>query len=522
MEGAGSRKHRRPKHAIPPAGECARGIDRVLPLAAVMVALSCAGAARAIGLDEIAQQSVLGEPLRLVIPVLSTAGDLASEEFAGECFKLVAPAAGDLPQLSSARISLEHRAGRAFVVVTTSYPVNEPIMRVAVQAGCGASMSREYTVLLDPVAIEPPIAEKVVEMPVAAARPPSVAVAAPEARIVPPATVSRRNPASVAKSAPEHTGHRIAPPGTPAGAAPVRAAKAAPQPRLQVSRTVVDSPPGGVRGAAQGAAAEREALRTIEEQTVVLQRQIAELSIAMERMQQELTAARAAKAEAERTARTADERPGSTANGSWAVLRVWAGANWPLLVLIPAVIVLLAAALHRRRPILVPAPITPAQAAAFNRADLGEPVPGPESLEDIEAVVDPLPTTSRARFISSALVDSPPSAPDSLIPEPDFVFDDEVQRMAEVSSGYSALEREQPGIVGRLTDTWGTPQVAAQLEGYLLTPRRGGRTLSHGVIDELTLLRSIALDHGGGVEAAMMAQRPRGGNGQLRPSGRRL
>src|SRR5439155_3691930 len=99
------------------------------------------GSVQAIGLDEVAQQSGLGEPLRLVIPLLTNASDqLTGDEFAGECFKVVPAAANDLPQLNLARTALEHRGGRAFVVVSTAYPISEPMMRVAVQAGCRVSM----------------------------------------------------------------------------------------------------------------------------------------------------------------------------------------------------------------------------------------------------------------------------------------------------------------------------------------------------------------------------------------------
>src|SRR6266567_1124020 len=110
----------------------ARATKRAFLLATLCIAPISIGNVHAIGLDEVAQQSGLGEPLRLVIPLLTNASDqLTGDEFAGECFKVVPATANDLPQLSLPRTALEHRAGRAFVVVSTAYPINEPMMRVA-------------------------------------------------------------------------------------------------------------------------------------------------------------------------------------------------------------------------------------------------------------------------------------------------------------------------------------------------------------------------------------------------------
>src|SRR5438105_7786633 len=128
---------------------------------AVSMALYGAKTVHAIGLDEISQQSALGEPLRLVIPVLSAGDEVVGDEFAGECFKVVPVVANDLPQPQLTRVALEHRAGRAFVVLSTAYPITEPIMRVAVQAGCRVSVSREYTLFFDPMSIVPPVVEPV-------------------------------------------------------------------------------------------------------------------------------------------------------------------------------------------------------------------------------------------------------------------------------------------------------------------------------------------------------------------------
>ncbi len=144
-------------HLPPHAWRLARATKRALLLATLCIGSTVTISAQAIGLDEIAHQSGLGEPLRLVIPLLTDPSDeLAGEEFAGECYRVVSPVANDLPQVQWAKVALEHRGGRALLVVSTAYPINEPMMRVAVRAGCRVAMSREYTLFFDPISIEAP------------------------------------------------------------------------------------------------------------------------------------------------------------------------------------------------------------------------------------------------------------------------------------------------------------------------------------------------------------------------------
>ena len=454
---------------------------------------------------------MLGEPLRLAIPVLGNPGDeLGGDEFAGECFKLVPAAANDLPQLSSARLTLERHGGQAFIVLTTAYPIDEPVMRVAVRAGCRVSISREYTVLFDPMSISPPAAAVAAITP-AASRSTPQAVPAPieavgrSAGATPPeGGQMQRSPArpkraaGIARTKPSGASARSDKPASAISHSAPRAEKAPARPRLQISRTMDDQATAPVGSVSPTTAAEREALHAIEEQTVVLQRQIAELSLAMERIEEELQAARAARAEAERLARAETER--AAAATSWSMLRAWARENWPLLVLLLALAGLIAVLLvqrRRERPTIAP-PFTAAQAEAFNPADLGEPsVPGSDSVADEEAVVASITDTYRHhmnRPVISSPVEFRDNKPAEHEQDPGLTFDDEVQKTAEESSAYSVLEREQPGIVARVVASWGTPTAAKQLETYLLTPRPGGRALSRGAIQELKLLRSIAVE----------------------------
>src|SRR6266704_1609808 len=161
------------------ASRVACATKRAFLLATLCVGPMSIGSVQAIGLDEVAQQSGLGEPLRLVIPLLTNASDqITGDEFAAECFKVIPATANDLPQVNMARVALQHRAGRAFVVVSTAYPINEPMMRVAVQAGCRVSMSREYTLFFDPVSIEVPVVAAETAAPAVVLAPAPAAAAA--------------------------------------------------------------------------------------------------------------------------------------------------------------------------------------------------------------------------------------------------------------------------------------------------------------------------------------------------------
>jgi hypothetical protein len=265
-------------------------------------------------------------------------------------------------------------------------------------------------------------------------------------------------------------------------------------------------------------AADREALMALEEQTVVLQRQIAELSRQMERLDAELRVAQAAKSVAEKKAALAATKPGlaeqalASKPATW---RAWLADNWPMLVLVPVLLALVAALARQwrsRRP-LVPRPFTATQAASFNAADLGEPsVPNPEAERDKEAVVASLKDRPSGHVIPPVFID--PIEPDKADkPSPaqthyeydpgisvadmhaeDVDFDEEVRKAHEQASEYSVLEREEPGIVARLVDSWGSSRTTAQLDNYLMAPRRSGKPLSLGAMEELKLLRSIAME----------------------------
>ena len=141
-----------------------------------------------------------------------------------------------------AKVALEHRGGRALLVVSTAYPINEPIMRVAVRAGCRVAMSREYTLFFDPVSIEAPTVADATSDPVET-RARAIAARPPRSRpAVQHPVVPRKHLGSVARTGPllatKRASETVAAPAQPVGA---HAAKASEGSRLQVSRSIVDA-----------------------------------------------------------------------------------------------------------------------------------------------------------------------------------------------------------------------------------------------------------------------------------------
>jgi hypothetical protein len=141
-------------------------------LALLAGALLAPAPARGVALGNVAAQSPLGQPLRVEIPVVLSSGETLN----AACLKLVADnVSGAPPQIVTGRVSLERATTSPRLVVATSTPVNEPAIRLAVQAGCGNTMRRDYVLLLDPPGAESPtmVASAEVEEPSWTAPPPS-------------------------------------------------------------------------------------------------------------------------------------------------------------------------------------------------------------------------------------------------------------------------------------------------------------------------------------------------------------
>jgi hypothetical protein len=114
--------------------------------AALAGALLQPGLVSAVALGNIALQSSLGQPLRVVIPVALSDGETLNPS----CLKLVRDPAPGAPQLVTGRVSVERNAANMRLIVTTPRAIDEPALRLSVQAGCGDTTRRDYVLLLDP------------------------------------------------------------------------------------------------------------------------------------------------------------------------------------------------------------------------------------------------------------------------------------------------------------------------------------------------------------------------------------
>ncbi len=122
-------------------------------LALVAGALFAPTPAHGLALGDVTSLSSLGQPLRVTIPV-TLAG---AETLHVACVKLVADNnGGSMPQIVTARVSLEQSASGTRLTITTPTSVSEPALRLAVQTGCGSTTRRDYVLLLDPPGSESP------------------------------------------------------------------------------------------------------------------------------------------------------------------------------------------------------------------------------------------------------------------------------------------------------------------------------------------------------------------------------
>jgi hypothetical protein len=149
------------------------------------LALLAAPCALALSLGDAAPQSSLGQPLRVVVPIDAS----QAQSLTAACVHVIADAAGGSgpPRLLTGRVTIDRTAAGAQLLVTTGRPVNEPVVRLAVQAGCDGTTRRDYVLLLDPPgagAATAAVAYRRVETtPVATAAAPRMAKPAPNSFI---------------------------------------------------------------------------------------------------------------------------------------------------------------------------------------------------------------------------------------------------------------------------------------------------------------------------------------------------
>ena len=114
------------------------------------LALLTAPCALALSLGDATTQSSLGQPLRVVVPVDAS----KAQSLTNACVHVIADAAGGSgpPRLLTGRVTIDRTAAGAQLLVTTAQPVNDPVVRLGVQAGCDGTTRRDYVLLLDPPA----------------------------------------------------------------------------------------------------------------------------------------------------------------------------------------------------------------------------------------------------------------------------------------------------------------------------------------------------------------------------------
>lgn len=165
-------------------------------LAGIAGALLFAGNAFGLGLGGAVGQVILGQPLRVEIPLLGTEAGLP----AAECFRVRPPQVETEPGyvVKGARVEVTGERGRARLVVIAAPPVREPVVEFAVTVACGFDLTRDFLLLsslppkvLVPEAVSPPtaapaVAPRIAVPPVEPAKPASpqaTAGTAPSLRI---------------------------------------------------------------------------------------------------------------------------------------------------------------------------------------------------------------------------------------------------------------------------------------------------------------------------------------------------
>jgi pilus assembly protein FimV len=328
-----------------------------------------AGPVHALGLGQIAQQSVLGDSLRVVVPVIAG----PNEDVSGECIKL-APAqrsTDGIPEVLSARVALERTAAGARIVVTTARAVTDPVLKLTLQAGCESVVRREYVMLMDPPPpIEAPTAQPSAALPAAAPTTTVVAPGGPAAAAGGSARAARHSAGTRTRArrgaASAGTASRPKPSGGAAAArtktTPKPATATAPRPRLSVSNAA-PAPAAAGAGVAgtpaasapapdtRGAMAQGETAAALDAQAAALQRRVVELTAMVDRMQQQLKAAETQQAARAAEAKAADSSPLAMLGRAW-------NEGWPLVAAVVVAAALIAAllALRRRRAPVAAAP----------------------------------------------------------------------------------------------------------------------------------------------------------------------
>jgi pilus assembly protein FimV len=165
---------------------------------AVLIALmSVASPLAALSLGAEQVTSRLGQPLRLVVPLL---GEGASS-LEARCFRIVtAPRSDGIYVVTQGRIELQTNTAPPQLLVRGNQALDEPIVRISIEVGCDAPIRRDYTLLIDPPTTSAVETRPANQVPSTVA-PPQAVLNQPD-RPASPVTTSEPLPPPAATSAP--------------------------------------------------------------------------------------------------------------------------------------------------------------------------------------------------------------------------------------------------------------------------------------------------------------------------------
>ncbi len=211
--------------------------------------------------------------------------------------------ADGIPQLLFGRINVERSPSGTALVITNARPVNDPIVRLTVQAGCEAAMRREYHVVHGSAGDRGPRRGRGSRAARGRRR---AAAGAGRTRIQAPGAargarlhargIGRRRAATAPGPARKPAPAEGARSGE--GRAETPAGRGCREPRLSLSSGAPGTVTGRGATAADRERAQQEQAAAIEAETQVLQQRIVELTALVERMQQEVRAQEIAEQEA--------------------------------------------------------------------------------------------------------------------------------------------------------------------------------------------------------------------------------
>ena len=364
-------------------------------LAATVLLMLAAVPAVALGLGDVARQSPLGSPLRIVVPIILG----PDEELFPDCVRLAnSTRRGDgLPEVSSARVVLERSPTGTRAVISSDRTVTEPVLRLTLQVGCEGSMRREYVLLFDPPAIETPVgvAAPSTRAPVQSADvagTPARASAGAQAPAPSTQAASKRRPAAGPSTRGGGRAATAAPRARPAPPAKAQAAARAPQPKLSVSASApIEAAKAQAAAGSNAGAGPSDARAALEAEAAALQDRVVEMTALVDKMQSDLKTTEGPRPPP--AAAPAPPPPATPPAQTATTSTAWYD-NWPLIVGGIGIVALMtawllvrvrrAATARRAEPpptaydtlaAMEPVPsMTPPAAPAGARSDVGQPV----------------------------------------------------------------------------------------------------------------------------------------------------